>query len=146
MADKLNWTKTFEDANYPEIPDMIPIKYTGEREEFDHDVYTLLKKRSIIQHRFNTQKRKYAWFEHHSCCTVKHGKCKWEQCPGLSRDNLTDRNRPVLCVPYHTHHKCIQYSMQFGKAHYFFNGFSLDDTRNCHDLYHKKYHGKEIDT
>ena len=38
MADKLNWTKTFEDANYPEIPDMIPIKYTGEREEFDVNI------------------------------------------------------------------------------------------------------------
>ena len=32
--------------------------------------------------------------------------------------------------------------------HYFCNEFSLDDTRNCHDLYHKnkKYHGKDIDT
>ena len=49
MANKLDWTKMiFEDANHPEILDMILIEYTGEREEFD--VHTLLKKRSIIQH------------------------------------------------------------------------------------------------
>ena len=81
--------------------------------------------------------------EHHSKCTVKRGKRKWEQCPGLSRDNLTDRNRPVH-VLYHTHYKCVQCSMQFGKAHYFCY-FFVDDTRNRHDLYHKKYHGKTID-
>ena len=36
--------------------------------------------------------------------------------------------------------------MQFGTDHYFCNDFSQDDTRNCQDLYHKKYHGKDIDT
>ena len=49
-----------------------------------------------MQHaRFNIRKRNYAWLEHHSKCTVKHGKCTWEQGPGLSRgrDNLTDRKR-----------------------------------------------------
>ena len=28
----------------------------------------------------------------------------------------------------------------------FCNYFSLGVTRNCHDLQHKKYHGKTIDT
>ena len=40
--------------------------------------------------------------EHHSCCTVKRGKCKWENCPGCNRDDLTDRDRPVQ-MPYTTH-------------------------------------------
>ena len=35
MADKLDQTKTFEDANHPAIPDMMPIPFIGEREEFD---------------------------------------------------------------------------------------------------------------
>ena len=35
MADKLDWTEIFEDTNHPTIPDMTPIPYTGEREEFD---------------------------------------------------------------------------------------------------------------
>ena len=38
---------------------------------------------TMQRHRFNTRKRKYAWLEqHHSHCTVKQGKCKWENCPG----------------------------------------------------------------
>ena len=44
---------------------------------------------------FNTQKKKYALLEHHSCCIVKQGRCKWEKCPGCNRDDLTDRDRPV---------------------------------------------------
>ena len=35
MADKLDWTEIFEDSNHPAIPDMTPIPFTGEREEFD---------------------------------------------------------------------------------------------------------------
>ena len=100
---------------------------------------------TVQRARFNRRKRKYTWLEHHSCCTVKRGKCKWEQCPGRDRDNLTDRDRPVR-VSYHTHYKCVQCSMKFGTDHYFCNDYSKHDTRNCHDLYHKKYHGKEIDT
>ena len=38
MADKLDWTKIFEDTNHPAIPDMTPIPFTGEREEFDVDI------------------------------------------------------------------------------------------------------------
>ena len=77
--------------------------------------------------------------------TVKQGKCNRENCPGRNRDDLTDRNRPVR-KSYLTHYKFIQCSMQFGTDHYFCNDFSQDDTRNCQDLYHKKYHGKDIDT
>ena len=106
----------------------------------DHAVESITVQRA----RFNRRKRKFAWLEHHSRCTVKRGKCKWEQCTGLDRDNLTDRDRPVR-VSYHTHYKCVQCSMKFGTDHYFCNGFSNDITRNCHDLYHKKYHGKIID-
>ena len=107
----------------------------------DHAVESIAVQRA----RFNRRKRKYAWLEHHSRCTVKRGKCKWEQCPGLNRDNLTDRGKAVR-VPYKTHYKCVQCSMKFGSDHYFCNDYSKHDTRNCHDLYHKKYHGKEIDT
>ena len=85
---------------------------------------------SVQRARFNRQKHKFAWLEHHSlchsCCTVKRGKFKWERCPGLSRDDLTDRNKPV-CVPYHRYYKCVQCSLQFGKDHYFCNAFSLGD-------------------
>ena len=38
MADKLDWTEIFKDTNHPEIPDMTPIPFTGEREEFDVDI------------------------------------------------------------------------------------------------------------
>jgi hypothetical protein len=79
--------------------------------------------------RFNRRKRKYAWLEHHSRCTVKRGKCKWEQCPGRNREELTDRDRPVR-KSYLTHYKCVQCSMKFGKDHYFCNDFSNNDTRN----------------
>ena len=36
--------------------------------------------------------------------------------------------------------------MKYGKDQYYCNDFSNGVTRNFHDLYHKKYHGKEIDT
>ena len=45
---------------------------------------------------------------------------------------------------YDTRCKCVECSIQFGKDHYFCNDFSLGITRNYHDLYHKKYHGKTI--
>ena len=106
---------------------------------------TALESLTMQRHRFNIRKRKYAWLEHHSKCTVKRGKCKWEECPGRDREELTDRDRSVR-VSYHTHYKCVQCSMKFGKDQYFCNDFSNGVTRNCHDLYHKKYHGKEIDT
>ena len=35
MVDKLDWTEIFEDSNHPAIPDMTPIPFTGDREEFD---------------------------------------------------------------------------------------------------------------
>ena len=76
---------------------------------------------------------------------MKRGKYKWEQCPGRDREELTDRDRSVQVI-YHTHYKCVQCSMKFGKDHYFCNDYSKHDTRNCHDLYHKKYHGKDVDT
>ena len=38
MADKLDWTKIFKDANHPAIPDMTPIPFIGEREELDLDI------------------------------------------------------------------------------------------------------------
>ena len=92
--------------------------------------------------RFNRRKRKYTWLEHHSRCTVKRGKCKWEDCPGWNR-NLIDRGKTVR-KPYSTHYKCVECSMKFGTDHYFCNDYSKHDTRNCHDLYHKRYHGKDI--
>ena len=96
------------------------------------------------RHRFNTRKIKYTRLEHHSCCTVKRGNCKWENCPGWNRDDLKCKGKTVR-KPYSTHYKCVQCSMKFGTDHYFCNDFSHGDTRNCHDLYHKKYHGKIID-
>ena len=35
MADKLDWTEIFEETNHPTVPDMTPIPFTGDREEFD---------------------------------------------------------------------------------------------------------------
>ena len=43
---------------------------------------TTVESLTMQQHQFNARKRKCVWLEHHSKCTVKHGKCKWEQCPG----------------------------------------------------------------
>ena len=99
----------------------------------DHAVESIAVQRA----RFNRRKRKYAWLEHHSRCTVKRGKCKWEECPGWNR-NLIDRGKTVR-KPYSTHYKCVQCSMKFGSDHYFCNDYSKHDTRNCHDLYHKRY-------
>ena len=98
---------------------------------------TAVESLTMQRHRFKTRKRKYAWLEHHSKCTVKRGKCKWEECPGWDR-NLIDRGKTVR-KPYSTHYKCVQCSMKFGSDHYFCNDFSNNITRNCHDLYHKRY-------
>ena len=38
MADKLDWTEIFEETNHPTLPDMTPIPFTGEREEFDVNI------------------------------------------------------------------------------------------------------------
>ena len=38
MADKLDWTEIFEERNHPTIPDMTPIPFAGEREEFDVNI------------------------------------------------------------------------------------------------------------
>ena len=65
---------------------------------------TALESLTMQRHRFNTRKRKYAWLEHHFKCTVKRGKCKWENCPGRNRDDLIDRNCPVR-KSYLTHYK-----------------------------------------
>ena len=62
--------------------------------------------------RFNRRKRKYTWLEHHSRCTVRRGKCKWEQCPGWDQDNLKCNDKTVQ-KPYSTHYKCVQCSMKF---------------------------------
>ena len=32
VIDKLNWTEIFQDTNNPEVSDMTPIPFTGERE------------------------------------------------------------------------------------------------------------------
>ena len=78
MADKLDWTEIFKDTNHPEIPDMTFIPFTGKREEFDVDITeeeinnhrTETESLTMQRHRFNTRKRKYAWLEYHSRCTV----------------------------------------------------------------------------
>ena len=38
VIDKLNWTEIIQDTNNPEVNDMEPIPYKGEREEFDVDI------------------------------------------------------------------------------------------------------------
>ena len=38
VIDKLNWTEIIQGTNNPEVADMEPIPYTGEREEFDVDI------------------------------------------------------------------------------------------------------------
>ena len=38
VIDKLNWTKIIQGTNNPEVSNMEPIPYTGEREEFDVDI------------------------------------------------------------------------------------------------------------
>ena len=38
VINKMNWTQIFEGTNCPKIPDMKPIKYSGEREEFDVNI------------------------------------------------------------------------------------------------------------
>ena len=65
---------------------------------------TAVESLTMQRHRFNTRKRKYAWLEHHSKCTVKRGKCKWEQCPGWKRDDLKCNDKAVR-KPYSTHYK-----------------------------------------
>ena len=54
---------------------------------------TAVESIAVQRARFNRRKRKYAWLEHHSRCTVKRGKCKWEQCPGRDREELTDTGK-----------------------------------------------------
>ena len=95
---------------------------------------------AVQRARFNRRKRKYAWLEHHSMCSKDRGRCNWENCPGRTR-TTKEANRS-----YDTRYKCIECSMKFGKDQYFCNDFSNGVTRNCHDLYHKKYHEKTIDT
>ena len=95
---------------------------------------------TVQRARFNRRKRKYSWLEHHSVCNIYRGRCNWENCPGRTR-TTKEANRS-----YDTRYKCIECSMKFGKDQYFCNDFSNGVTRNCHDLYHKRYHGKSIDT
>ena len=38
VIDKLNWTEIIQGTNNPEVSDMEPIPYTGEREEFNVDI------------------------------------------------------------------------------------------------------------
>ena len=95
---------------------------------------------AVQRARFNRRKRKYPWLEHHSMCNTDRGRCNWENCPGRTR-TTKEANRS-----YDTRYKCIECSMKFGKDQYFCNDFSKGVTRNCHVLYHKKYHGKDIDT
>ena len=79
---------------------------------------TAVESIAVQRARFNRRKRKYAWLEHHSRCTVQRGKCKSEQCPGWKRDDLKCNDKAVR-KPYSTHYKCVQCSMQFGTEHYF---------------------------
>ena len=56
VIDKLNWTQIFENRNYPKIPDMAPIKYTGEREEFDVSILQkkrLMKRKIVLAEQSN---------------------------------------------------------------------------------------------
>ena len=101
---------------------------------------TSIESLTMQRHQFNTRKKKYTWLEHHSVCNKDHGRCNWEKCPGWNQ-TTKEANRS-----YDTRYKCVECSMRFGKDHYFCNDFSLDVTRNCNDLYHKKYHWKDIDT
>ena len=34
----MNWTEVLQDTNNPEVRDMTPIPFTGEREKFDVDI------------------------------------------------------------------------------------------------------------
>ena len=38
VIDKMNWTEVLQDTNNPEVRDMTPIPFTGEREKFDVDI------------------------------------------------------------------------------------------------------------
>ena len=38
VIDKMNWTEVLQDTNNPEVWDMTPIPFTGEREKFDVDI------------------------------------------------------------------------------------------------------------
>ena len=76
--------------------------------------------------KFNRQKRKFDWLEHHhSKCTVKRGKCKWDQCPRWKRDDLKCDDKTAW-KPYVTHYECVECSMKFGTDRYFCNEFSLN--------------------
>ena len=99
---------------------------------------TAVESLTMQRHQFNTRKRKYAWLEHHSMCNKYRGRCNWENCPER-KQTTKEANQS-----YDTRYKCIECNMRFGKNQYFCNDFSNGITRNCHDLYHKKYHGKTI--
>ena len=80
-------------------------------------------------------------------CKVYHGK-------DANGNTVLDGGKMIqqigisLCVwkPYTTtQYKCVQCSLQFGKDQYFCNDYSLGAIHNCHDLYHKKYHGEDVD-
>ena len=100
---------------------------------------TVVESITVQRARFNRRKRKYAWLEHHSVCNTDCRRCNWEKLPGRTQ-TTKEANQS-----YDTRYKCVECSMKFGKDHYFCNDFSNGVTRNCHDLYHKKYHGKIID-
>jgi len=80
---------------------------------------------------------------HHSCVQDKPGICKWENYPGGKR-KLTDRGRDVVKA-YPTQMKCIECTFNFNSNTYFCNDYSMGRVRRCHDLYHQKYHRKEVD-
>ena len=52
---------------------------------------TAIQSITVQRVQFNRQKRKYAWLEHHSKCTVKRGKYKYEQ--AVPRIELRQFNR-----------------------------------------------------
>ena len=101
---------------------------------------TVVESITVQRARFNRRKRKYAWLEHHSVCNTDCGRCNWEKLFGRTQTTKeANQSYDMRC-------KCVECSMKFGRNHYFCNDFSLGSVQNCHDLYHKKYHGKTIDT
>ena len=69
---------------------------------------------------------------------------KWEDCPGKKR-KLIDRGRDVV-KPFTTRIKCIECTFNFNSNTYFCNDYSRGgQIQQCHDLYHRRYHCKDVD-
>lgn len=99
---------------------------------------------SLAARQFRREQLIQPWRQHMSyACTTK-GKCCWEGCPGLTVSAQRKRQRGA-----DTYMHCEECSVDFGKNIFFCNG--VYDTkkdwgptvRNCHLLYHRKYHSKQ---